>query len=111
MIQRRVIAFSKLAMFWVKTWFSEALTVRAPKCRFDMSLQNVDLMVSTVRLTKNSQISEKKAQIISRGKPSVFCHEHGIFPTYEINTSRFSVCGPFYLIGTKCGWRFFHKHW
>ena len=40
-------------------------------------------------------------------KTSVFCDNHGIFWTFEINTSLPSICGPFYRIATKCGGRFY----
>ncbi|CAH3135428.1 unnamed protein product [Porites lobata] len=58
---------------------------------------------------KKSQIDEKKSQIISRRKSFVFCDDHGIFRTHEINTSLPSIFGPFQLIATKCGGHVFPK--
>ena len=52
---------------------------------------------------KKSQISEKKSQIVSRLKSSVFCNYHGIFRAHEINTSLLTICGPFHLIARKFG--------
>ena len=52
---------------------------------------------------KKSQIDEKKSQIISRQKSFVFCDDHGIFRTHEIDTSLPSIFGPFQLLATKCG--------
>ena len=52
---------------------------------------------------KKSQISEKKSQIVSRLKSSVFCNDHGIFRAHEINTSLLTICGPFHLIARKFG--------
>ena len=46
---------------------------------------------------------EKKSQIVSRLKSSVFGNDHGIFRAYEINTSLLTICGPFRLIATKFG--------
>ena len=60
-------------------------------------------------MAKKSQIDEKKSQIISRRKSFVFCDDHGIFRTHEINTSLPSIFGPFQLIATKCGGHVFPK--
>ena len=54
-------------------------------------------------MEKKSQIREKKSQIASRLKSSVFCNDHGIFRAHEINTSLLTICGPFHLIARKFG--------
>ena len=52
-------------------------------------------------------IPREKSQIISRRNSSVFWEDHGKVRTYQINSSLPSICGPFHLIATKCGGRFF----
>ncbi|CAH3124926.1 unnamed protein product [Porites lobata] len=61
-------------------------------------------------MAKMSQIDDKKSQIISRRKSFVFCDDHGIFRTHEIDTSLPSIFGPFQQIATKCGGHVFQKH-
>ena len=62
------------------------------------------------RLAKNGKKDPDQREKVPDNfstKTSVFYDNHGIFRTYEINTSLPSICEPCYRIATKCGGRFF----
>lgn len=83
-MQKRVRVFCKLVISWVIKGFSQ------PRTQAILRYLSYEKRLGTERetqgLAKNSQISEKKAQIISRGKSSVFCDDHEIFRTYGLTS-------------------------